>query len=153
MIARIAVIFAAVVTGLPVHALSCAAPDPVASAQRAFVSSETYQIVKGRLRFDPPPADAPAGALIPATIEGEVLTGDGFVQATEREVFIRPICRRGECGAVQSDSDGIAFLRNYENAWIIDATLCPVWFLPNPTDAQIEQIEVCAAGGPCQAGQ
>ena len=147
----------AMITG-QVHALSCLRPDAVETFQRLAAAEESYFVLFGELTFDE--ARLPASAsndqtrpstVIPAQFAGNSLTARGFTNAYSRDVNLQITCAGQWCGSAQSGIDAVYFVPSGETPATLTAGPCGGMLFPEPTQAVLDMLTSCMAGGPCSA--
>ncbi len=141
----------------PVWALSCLTPDIARDYAQVAQSAETYIVVRGDLVFDesklPNRVDERASRQrdsmdIPAWLVGKSLTKDGFTRAFERDVILRVSCLGPWCGGAVKGPH-LAFLRQENLDWVMQASPCPGLTYANPTPLQERTVMACFQGDTC----
>lgn len=140
------------VLGGPVHALSCAQADAVASFQMAAASSDNFLILHGQLTFDPSGlvANGPADpAPIAATFEGDWLSPDGFTSTAPLPLTLQQVCAASWCGSAQPNLPYLMFAQQTGESWTLSLNPCPGLLFQNPDAATLAAMEACIKGQDC----
>lgn len=153
---HIALIAAALVSASPAWSLSCLAPDPAETFQRASDSADVYVVLRGSFDFDEklmPEFDgmnAPeTPAAVPARFSGTALSPDGFTIPYATELFLQPECAGPWCGGLVPTNDAVAFARdNGAGVYVVDLGPCGGSVF-DPTPAVVQSITSCMAGTGC----
>lgn len=161
MIRHIAFALAVVAAG-PASALTCV-PRTVAQAYAdAAASPENYVIAVGSLDVtgqSTPPEGAVAlngdinfmqGYTQPARVEGTIFTSSGFAQPWSQDLLVEVSCVVAWCGQAEQVVDGLFFIRqNVNGTYALELGACPANVFHNPTQADLQQVQVCYSGGGC----
>ena len=140
------------ILGGPVHALSCAQTDAIASFQMAAASSENFLILHGRLSFDPSRlvANGPADpAPIAAEFSGDWLSPDGFAPTQGVPLTLQQVCAASWCGSAQPDVPYLMFAQQTGQSWTLTAAPCPGLIFHTPDAATLAALEDCIKGRDC----
>ncbi|GGB00515.1 hypothetical protein [Allosediminivita pacifica] len=141
----------------PAVALSCMQADPQADFRRAAADDRSWIVVDGEMRFDEdllPKTDlgaqAPRDAVeIPARIEGQGLSKEGFTIPFDRDITLRATCAGPWCASPASDTRYLAFLLKEGDGYVALASPCPGNLHPNPAPEALDAVQTCMQGGPC----
>ena len=153
---HIALIAAALLAAGPAHALSCMAPDPADTFQRANAATEVYVVLRGRFDFDESLMPQLVGdeapedpAAVPARFAGRALGPEGFTIPYETELLLQPQCFGPWCGGMAPSGDAVAFARdNGAGVYVIDLGPCGGTVF-EPTPQVVGTITSCMAGTGC----
>ena len=139
-------------------ALSCLRPDPIETFQRLAAAEESYFVLRGELTFDEaalPPSvgtnDTVAPDPIPGFFVGAGLTKDGFTNDYVSNVLLQVDCAGPWCGTAQSGVDAIWFVPFSDPPATLHADPCGSMTFYEPSEAVVEMLESCMAGGTCTA--
>jgi hypothetical protein len=126
-------VFLALLTAQPLHALSCLAPDVVRNYEYARDSEDTYSMVIGRIEPYGPIA-VPEQDLSAKTdrstetqirLTGRALTANGFTAEFQRDVTLRIQCVSVWCaGAPDIEPEVFVTLRHDGDARVLDIGPC-----------------------------
>lgn len=137
-------------------ALSCMRPDPIETFQRLAAADESYFVLRGKLSFDEtalPPSVGTNEMMqpvpIPGFFHGKGLTKEGFTSDYVSNVLLQVNCAGPWCGSAQSNVDAVWFVPFSDPPAILQADPCGSMTFYDPSDAVIEMLESCMAGGTC----
>jgi hypothetical protein len=140
-------------------ALSCVRPDPVRAFQTASAATESYIVIYGSFDFDvtllPPDVQDESGqdaiaAAIPSEFTGNGLSPSGFEQAMIRKITIQPICFGPWCGQMPANAPVLAFAKQTEAGYVVEADPCGGWVFANPSQDVLDQMTACLRGEDCE---
>lgn len=139
----------------PAEALSCLRPDIARSYQQADRSKDRYIMVLGTLAFDPallPETGAgnTAPTTIPARLNGQPITPNGFGKPFQRPVTLEISCAGSWCGSVPAGTEMLMFLRQTAAGYTLDVGPCPGSAFVQPSEETLATARRCLSGGPCQ---
>lgn len=135
------------------HALSCFQPDIVKSYQGHAVAEEAYVVVRGKLRFTPPPRQPVRNdaedQTVKARFEGVALSNKAFDTSFSRPLQITMSCSGPWCANVTPDKDVIAFVEQTRTGLHLTEGPCPWSIFYEPTKKQIDRLLFCHTRGIC----
>ena len=137
------------------EALSCVAPDPLASFERAATDSAPWMVLVGELAFDA--SALPQGvqnaprdpAPVPARLVGRSLSADGFATPFAGDVTLVPTCAGPWCGGLEPGGEMLIFARIVGGALDIDLPACGGTVFDAPDAALQEALRSCLINGGC----
>ena len=141
----------------PAQALSCLRPDVVDLYEHARDSSDTYFMVRGKLRYENPPklpqpnekSAEGAAAESPALLQGVGLGPSGFSSPFEREIILSLTCLTVWCpGAPEEGKELFIALRHQSGDLILDQSACPSNAIPVAPGDEARLIQ-CHKFGRC----
>lgn len=140
-------------------ALSCLPASVQRTYTEAAAAPEAYVVLLGTLVFDESklpetshdPMKLPESAQIPARMAGKVLTNKGFAGSVAVDLTLDVQCLASWCGGETSGLTYLAFLRKQADDYILVSEPCRFFTFANPTREQIEAVEACHAGQPCES--
>lgn len=134
-------------------ALSCLPPDAVASYQRADQAPETYVVLLGDFRFDPPKLPErdltdpnPEEHRFPAQFEGQALGPEGFTGSYALDMEVTLTCAGPWCAGVPAGGAGLAFVEMTETGYDLRLGPCGGQYFSAPEPAVTDRIAACHAG-------
>lgn len=137
-------------------ALSCLRPDPVETFQRLAAAEERYFVLYGTLDFDErllPEPDLtnqdPNPEPIPGFFRGKGLSGEGFNTDYIANVNLQIQCLGPWCGGAVSGLPAVWFVPFNDPPATLQAEPCGSMTFYEPTEAVIDMLESCMAGGAC----
>ena len=130
-------------------ALSCLAPDAVATYAEAVASEARYSVLLGRLHFDeedlPPALNSsftPASPVaVPARFEGAFLSGGTFVEGYEASLSLLVECAGPWCGSATDGAEYLLFAEHGERGLQVTLGACAFWAFQDPTQEQVASIQ------------
>ena len=134
------------------QALSCLAPDPVTSFNRANDSDLPYIALLGRITVTGPvPAEITAPLTLPARLTGAGLTEEGFTAEFAEEITLNLTCAGPFCGFLPGAEPVLVYARVDEGAPVVDLAPCGEWVFPAPDADLTETLAACMRGEACLA--
>ncbi|MFV1496994.1 hypothetical protein VWZ88_09485 [Phaeobacter sp. JH20_36] len=142
----------------PASALSCLPWGPSDAYLEAVKSDKNYVVVEGKLSFDetalpkPPqdnPNDAPPRSLIPARINGKVMTPDGFSKDVDLDITLELLCFGPWCAGAADGVDYLAFLEQRAGDYVLRMDPCGGFGFGGTDGAAREEVLACHAGTSC----
>jgi hypothetical protein len=137
-------------------ALSCLRPDPVETFQRLAAAEERYFVLYGTLDFDErllPEPDLtnqdPSPEPIPGHFTGKGLSRQGFTTDYIANVTLQIQCFGPWCGGAASGVPAVWFVPFSDPPATLQADPCGSMTFYEPSDAAVEMLESCMAGGVC----
>ncbi|ATF17233.1 hypothetical protein [Phaeobacter gallaeciensis] len=155
--AAISVALIATLTG-PVSALSCLPWGPSDAYLEAAKSDKSYVVVAGVLSFDEGalpkapqdnPNDAPPRSLIPARIEGKLMTPNGFSKDVDLDITLEILCFGPWCAGAADGVDYLAFLEQRDGAYVLRMDPCGGFGFGGTDGAARDEVLACHAGKSC----
>ncbi|MFZ3581602.1 hypothetical protein ACOI1H_05440 [Loktanella sp. DJP18] len=134
------------------QALSCLAPDPLASFTNASASDMPYLVLTGDLAT--PSATGvtePQPTTRTAQLTGFELTADGFTVPFDGEVLLDVTCAGPWCGALPASGPIVAFARIDGPVPVIEMSACGGWLFADPDQATLDHLTECMNGKTCSA--
>lgn len=149
---RLACILAlALVLAGQARALSCVAPDPATTFNRAAASAQTYIVVHGSFAFDETLLPGMNGkpVAISARFTGKGLTAQGFTAPLDRPVTLDIGCAGPWCAGLTADRPMLAFLVRQDDGLHLDLPACADTVFDTPDAALLDRIAHCFRKGRC----
>lgn len=138
------------------HALSCLAPDAIATFKQVAEAPERYFVLYGALTFDedalPPSASMEMTRNpdpIPARFRGKSLSLDGFTNNYFGDVALQIGCVGQWCGSARSGIDAIYFVEADSRPVTMQANACGGMIFEEPSQATLDMLTSCVQGGTC----
>lgn len=141
-------------------ALSCLPSGVTDSYLKAAHSDETYNVIKGRLRFDQKVLDRRlqilrndqrGGSVVAlAQLDGHALGDTGFTIPAKMKITLHLQCLGPWCPGATSDQDVIVFARQAGDQLIVELDACS-GDLHQLTDQTEQAVLSCHSGGECLA--
>jgi hypothetical protein len=157
VIRRVAACLTCLVAVGPVAAQDCAPRSVAASYASAQQRGAEFTVALGALRpfragAEPDVRSDPSHGsdrAFPMQFEGTFFNGTGFGgQTVVVDVTVEVFCSGGRCGPVdQTDNALFFFRRGPERSLVLEAHICPIYLLPNPTRDERRQVAACAQSG------
>jgi hypothetical protein len=156
---RLLAVLLALLAPLPVHALSCLPPDVVRSYKEVDATPERWGAVVGRLDFDesrlPKPTwdsdpNVPPETRLRAQLVGHSLGPDGWTHPFQGNVTLVVQCWGPWCATPQSGQRVLVFLQRVARGHLAFADPCGTRFFPRPRRADLDRLQDCFRGGPCE---
>ncbi len=152
---------AAVMLGIqPALALSCLPSGITDSYLKAANSDSSYNVIKGRLRFDQVSLDRRLRKLrndqrggsivVAARLQGQALGAAGFTIPANVQLRLHLQCLGPWCPGASSDQDVIVFARQADDQLIVELDACS-GDLHQLTDQTEQAVLSCHSGGECLA--
>ncbi len=140
------------------NALSCKPHSVEQVYQDAAAATESYLVMHGALSFDGgllpqtdrDPMARPQDAFIPARLVGEILSGEGFDAPAAIDLTFHVACFASWCGNGLPGAEYIAFVEQTATGYVLKTNPCGGYAFPKPTQAMVEAVERCHAGGACE---
>ncbi|AUQ48742.1 hypothetical protein PhaeoP83_00427 [Phaeobacter inhibens] len=142
----------------PASALSCLPWGPSDAYLEAAKSDKTYVVVEGVLSFDEGalpkapqdnPNDAPPRSLIPAQLNGKLMTGQGFAKPVDLPITLEILCFGPWCAGAADGVDYLAFLEQRADDYVLRMDPCGGFGFGGTDGAAREEVLACHAGTSC----
>ncbi|MFS4580949.1 hypothetical protein [Phaeobacter sp. C3_T13_0] len=142
----------------PAVALSCLPSGPSDAYLEAVTSDKSYVVVEGVLSFDEdalPKApqnnvnDTPPRSLIPARIDGKLMTRDGFSKDVDLAITLEILCFGPWCAGAADGVDYLAFLEQRADGYVLRFDPCGGFGFGGTNGAAREEVLACHAGQAC----
>ncbi|MBS0125860.1 hypothetical protein [Thetidibacter halocola] len=143
-------------------ALSCLPADVVRTYKQVDADDAPWGAAVGRLDFDEsrlPVVDWDRQGEVPPETEirgqmvGHSLTPEGWNRPFQHAVTVRVLCFGPWCPSPRSGATYLAFVKRENGRSIIIADPCGSMLFPNPTQQDMDRLQSCFAGGPCDEGR
>ncbi|MEQ9259537.1 MAG: hypothetical protein RIG84_10590 [Roseovarius sp.] len=143
----------------PAVSLSCMRPDVARAFAQADAAEETYIVARATLSFDEallPQTDwenqaaTPPHTLIPARLEGQALTKEGFTTPFAQEITLDAQCFGPWCSGAESGTEFLVFLEKRAEGYLFPLDPCGTMAFPEPTAAQGARVLQCLRGAGCE---
>lgn len=140
----------AALTASQASALSCLAPDPLASFSTANAGEAPYLVLLGHVTAPGQTGmtlDKPTATL--GQFTGRGLTMDGFTADFAGDVVLDVTCAGPWCGSLPGTGEVLVFARVDGDTPTIDLPACGGWVFDQPDQALLDRLTACLNGADC----